>query len=240
MIAEICAGSYEDAKIAFEAGADRIELNQALELGGLTPSFGSLKKTLELGIPVTVMIRNRPGGFCYSEAVYQSMKEDLLLFCETAIEGAAFGFLTDGYKIDEKRTKEFTDILHDHGKNAVFHRAFDNTRSPNAIDRLVDLGVDRVLTSGRAKTAIQGVGNFAEFKNKNITVVAGSGLNPQNLDEFHRAVTLTQYHSSASGFGFDPTAELNADFNTAGDGKFRKTNKKTAKAFVDAVHRLQP
>ena len=149
-IVEICCGSYEDALNAYKGGAQRIELNSALYLGGLTPSIASLIKTKQnTDLKVIVMIRPRGAGFYYSEEDYEVMKEDCRLMLEHGADGIAFGFLNKDFSIDLKRTKEFIDIIKSYNKEAVFHRAFDCTSHPyQAIEQLIELGVNRILTSG--------------------------------------------------------------------------------------------
>ena len=92
-IVEICCGSYEDSLVAFKAKADRIELNSALYLGGLTPSIGTLRMVKRVvDIPVVTMVRNRGAGFCYSEESYEVMKEDARILLENGSDGLVFGF----------------------------------------------------------------------------------------------------------------------------------------------------
>ena len=111
-IVEICCGSYEDAFVAYRAGAKRIELNSALYLGGLTPSLGTLqlvKKNTDL--KVIAMVRPRGAGFCYSEADFEVMKMDAEILMENGADGIAFGCLDENGEIQEEQTKEIIDII---------------------------------------------------------------------------------------------------------------------------------
>lgn len=158
IILEVCCGSYEDAKEAAAGGADRIELNSALYLGGLTPSMGSVYRVKEtLKIPVVAMVRPRGGGFCYSKEEYETMLRDARLMLEQGVDGIAFGFLLEDRKVDEERTKNLIELIHFYHAEAVFHRAIDCTPDiMAAAGTLISLGTDRILTSGGRKSAIDG------------------------------------------------------------------------------------
>ena len=158
-IVEICCGSYSDALSAAHAGATRIELNSALSLGGLTPSLATLIKVKQdTSLKVIAMVRPRGAGFCYSDEEYEIMKEDAKIMLDHGVDGLAFGFLDKQGMIDEKRTLEFVQLIHRYHKEAVFHRAFDCVNDPfQAIEKLIDLQVDRVLTSGLKPKAIEAV-----------------------------------------------------------------------------------
>ena len=139
---EICCGSFEDAMTAYECGVRRIELNSALSLGGLTPSLGSLIMTKQYtDLEVMAMIRSRGAGFCYTEYQYEQMLEDMKLMLAYGSDGIVFGFLKEDRTIDEKRCREFVENIHNEGRQAVFHRAFDCAKDANqAIETLIDLG----------------------------------------------------------------------------------------------------
>lgn len=190
MILEVCCGSYEDAKKAAAGGADRIELNSALYLGGLTPSMGSVYRVKEnLAIPVIAMVRPRGGGFCYSKDEYETMLRDARLLLEQGVDGIAFGFLNENKEIDVERTKNFIELIHFYHAKAVFHRAVDCTPDiMDAVKTLVVLGTDRILTSGGRKTAIDGQETIAclqkEYGEKlEILPEAGLGL-PMQRNSF--------------------------------------------------------
>ena len=121
MIYEVCCGCTDDAVNAFKGGADRIELNSALFLGGLTPSLGTLLKVKELvKIPVMAMVRPREGGFCYTDNEYETMKADAALFLENGADGLVFGFLNADGTVDEERTGEFHALCRKWGRESVF------------------------------------------------------------------------------------------------------------------------
>ena len=139
---EICCGSYEDALAAWKGGAERIELNSALYLGGLTPSIGSLRLVKEnTGLKVISMVRPRGAGFNYTEAETEQMFADARILMENGSDGLAFGFLTSEGKIDSERTGRMIRLIHEFHGEAVFHRAFDCVEDPyEAIEELIRLG----------------------------------------------------------------------------------------------------
>ena len=157
-IIEICCGSYEDALNAYHGGAKRIELNNALHLGGLTPSLATLKLTKKnTNLKIITMIRPRGAGFCYNDIEFEVMKEDARCMLENKADGIAFGCLNQDGSINEKQTKEMIDIIKEYQGEVVFHRAFDCVADPYAsIELLIHLGVDRILTSGLKPKAMDG------------------------------------------------------------------------------------
>lgn len=155
---EVCCGSYKDGLRAYKGGATRIELNSALYLGGLTPSVASLKLLKrETTLTIICMVRPRGAGFTYDEIEYKQMLLEAEELLENGADGLAFGFLNSDHTINEKRTREFVELIHKYHRTAVFHRAFDCCDDlDHAMTQLVELGIDRVLTSGGQPTAIDG------------------------------------------------------------------------------------
>jgi copper homeostasis protein len=197
---EICTNSYQSAKNAQDAGAHRIELCQELSVGGVTPSYGLLKKVLEnLKIPVFVLIRPRGGNFVYSKAEFDIMKTNIQLCKDLGCHGVVSGVLNSDKTIDLKRTKELIELSQP--LPFTFHRAFDGTVSPKlALEQLIDLGVERVLTSGQETAAEKGLELLNELhKNSKgrITILAGGGISVENVKKF-KAIGLKEIHASAS------------------------------------------
>jgi copper homeostasis protein len=153
VLLEVAVASVEDALAARSGGADRIEANAALALGGLTPSLGTLvevKAAVEL--PAMVMVRPRPGGFAYSQAEFKVMQRDVDLALQYKADGIVFGILNDEGRVDTDRCRHLVRQVSD--RVAVFHRAFDVTPDPfEALEQLFDLGFRRVMTSGQEATA---------------------------------------------------------------------------------------
>lgn len=189
MLLEICAANYQSAINAQKAGAHRIELCSELAVGGITPSYGLLKKVMEeLTIPVMVLIRPRSGNFVYSDAEFDIMKRDIELCKELDCTGIVSGVLTADFKIDIKRTSELIELSRP--LPFTFHRAFDHiTDTFEAIDQLIELGVERILSSGSSKTAVLGINNLTEdqeIAGNNLIVMPGGGINADNAIAFFK------------------------------------------------------
>ena len=154
MIIEVCAESYEYAVKAEKAGADRIELCKDLHLAGLTPDYESVKRTIDtLNIPVFILIRPREGNFIYSNKEFELMKSDIVKFKEIGSKGIVSGVLNDDKTIDIERTKELVVLSRPLG--FTFHRAFDVVTDPlNEIENLINIGIDRILTSGQKEQVL--------------------------------------------------------------------------------------
>ncbi len=207
---EVCCGSYEDALASYKGGAKRIELNSALYLGGLTPTLASLilaKKHTDL--KVITMVRPRGAGFCYTEAEFETMKVDARLMMENGADGIAFGCLTKEGEIDVEQTKKIIDIIKEYNGEVVFHRAFDCVKDADkAMETLIDLHVDRVLTSGLKPKAMEGIDMIAHLQEKygdKIQILAGSGMNASNTLEMMEKTGIWQVHSSCKSWRNDPT-----------------------------------
>lgn len=187
MIIEVCAESYEYAEKAEKAGADRIELCKHLHLDGLTPNYKTAKKTIDnLNIPVFVLIRPRHGDFNYSEKEFELMKTDIIKFKEMGCKGIVSGVLNNDNTIDIKRTNELVNLSRP--LEFTFHRAFDVVTDPlKELEKLIQLGVDRVLTSGQKQKADKGIELLKELKKNSkdkIIIMPGSGINKSNIMNF--------------------------------------------------------
>lgn len=197
---EICANSYQSVINAQKAGADRIELCSELAVGGITPSFGLIKKATEtLKIPVFVLIRPRSGNFTYSEDEFDIMKQDILQCKALGCSGIVSGILYKNNTIDIERTKALIDLAKP--LPFTFHRAFDWVENPHeAIKQLLDLGAERVLTSGQKTTAEKGIELLKQLKeltNNSMTILPGGGINAENAILFKDAGFI-EIHCSAS------------------------------------------
>jgi copper homeostasis protein len=200
MILEICANSYQSAVNANIAGAHRIELCSEISVGGTTPSYGLLKKVMaDIDIPVHVLIRPRSGNFTYSGKEFDIMKENIRLCKDLGCAGIVTGVLHEDNTIDIKRTSELIELSKP--MSFTFHRAFDVVLHPReALLQLLNLGVNRLLTSGQQEKAESGIGLLIELqklaKNK-LTILPGSGINSDNCIHFKNN-DFTEIHSSAS------------------------------------------
>lgn len=209
-IVEICCGSYEDALAAYRAGAKRIELNSALYLGGLTPSLGTLRLVKQnTGLKVIAMVRPRGAGFCYSKADFETMKIDTEILMEKGADGIAFGCLDENGNIHMEQTKDIIDVIKKYQGEVVFHRAFDCVKDPfESMEKLISMGVDRVLTSGLKAKAMEGLEMIAKLQKaygEKIEILAGSGINASNALEIMDKTGIHQIHSSCKGWIKDPT-----------------------------------
>lgn len=207
---EICTGSYADCMAAFHGGAERVELNSALSVGGLTASVAVLRCVKkETTLKVICMVRPRAGGFCYDEAETKIMMEEARLLLENGADGIAFGFLHADGTVHRERTLQMSELIHSSGKEAVFHRAFDVTKDPfQAMEVLLSCKIDRLLTSGQRAKAMQGAELIAQLQDRfgdRIEILAGSGVNAQNAGELLARTGIRQVHSSCKGYRLDPT-----------------------------------
>lgn len=198
---EVCVDSVESARAAETAGADRIELCQALGEGGLTPSAGLMEAVCEEArIDVAVMIRPRPGDFHYSEAEFAVMQKDLRLAKQAGADVIVLGLLNPDGTVDQDRTRRLVDAARP--LPVTFHRAFDMVRDPvEALETLVQLGVSRVLTSGLERSALEGLDLITDLVRRaahRITVVPGGGITERNLQKILRQSGAREFHVSAS------------------------------------------
>ena len=210
---EVCAGSVQDCINAQLGGADRVELNSALHLGGLTPSLAMLKLVKEkTSLKVICMDRPRAAGFCYDDVEIETMFEDAKILLENGADGISFGFLNSDATINVTETKKMVELIHQYQKEAVFHRAFDCVDDPmHAIKQLIDCGVDRILTSGLQPTAMQGASVLEKLQSEfgdQIELLAGSGINANNIRALKEQTGLHQFHGSCKEWCKDPTTTV--------------------------------
>lgn len=175
---EVCVDSVESAMAAEEGGADRVELCDNLLEGGTTPSAGMIALARKhLGIGLQVIIRPRGGDFCYSDIEYAVMRRDIETAKALGSNGVVIGILKPDGCIDVERTRTLIDLARP--MNVTFHRAFDMTRDPHqALEDLIDLGVDRILTSGQAFSVLEGLDMIAELvriANDRLIIMPGGG-----------------------------------------------------------------
>ena len=199
VLIEVYCGSIDDAEAAEKGGADRIELNSALFLGGLTPSAGALKEVKNrVDIPVMAMIRPRAGGFCYTDNEFRVMKKDTAEAIKQGVDGIVCGILNEDGTIDTERCREIIEIVGD--REVVFHRAFDVVPDPwRAVDKLIELGFDRILTKGqgnRIEAGMELLQEIIEYVEEEIEILPG-GIKPFNYDYVLNNLDCDQVHISA-------------------------------------------
>jgi copper homeostasis protein len=197
ILIEACVDSIESALAAGRGGAHRIELCANLVEGGTTPSAGTLAVCrARLDIPICVLIRPRGGDFLYSAAELAVMLEDIHRAKQAGAQGIVTGVLRADGEIDTDRTRELIGAARP--LRVTFHRAFDVCRDAGrALDRLIALGVDRVLTSGQAATAPEGAEAIAGLVRKasgRIAILPGGGITEDNVAALVRATAVTEVH----------------------------------------------
>lgn len=207
VLLEVPIASVEDALAAQTGGADRVELNAALDLGGLTPSLATIVEARRVvTLPCVVMLRPRPGGFCYSDHEFRTVLRDLGYALTEGANGLAFGFLTVAGEVDVARCREVIQHL-PKDVEAVFHRAFDVTPDPHrALEQLIDLGFTRVMTSGQEATAYNGISRIAKLIDQaadRIEVLPAGGITRFTVADVVTRTGCRQVHASLRHPQFD-------------------------------------
>lgn len=197
---EICIDSVQSAIAAEKGGAKRVELCDNLADGGTTPSAGMIEMTRKyIDIGLQVLIRPRRGDFLYSDTEFEIMKRDIEIAKIMGANGFVFGLLQQDGNIDMERTRELIELCRP--MNVTFHRAFDLTPDPyRALEDLVSLGVDRILTSGQKQSAYLGLDLITELVKKaggRLIILPGGGINEGNIREIVEQSGVTECHTSA-------------------------------------------
>lgn len=186
MIVEVCAASFESALLAEQAGADRIELCSELGVGGITPSPGLFESVRSaVSLPIHVLIRPRSGDFSYSEKEFEVIKADIEYFKAHGAKGIVCGALKTDNSLDVPGLEKL--LKWSEGVSFTFHRAFDWVGDPmESFDILQQMGVKCLLTSGKSKTAIEGIDLLLALNDRaeKITVMPGAGIRPGNARKF--------------------------------------------------------
>lgn len=196
---EICVDDLLGAEVAIKGGATRLEVCSALEIGGLTPSFGFLKHIREKGFNCRVMIRPHNRGFIYSSQEIQQMCADISLVKQMGFQGVVFGACDKNSELDIRNLTKL--ILQAQGMEIAIHRAFDLVPNPiKSMEILIGLGVNSILTSGGANKAIDGINILTQLQDKSrgqIEILAGGGVSPENIYEIMERTKIRSIHSSA-------------------------------------------
>ena len=197
---EACVDSPESSIAAQEGGADRLELCADLLEGGITPSAGTIDLVCKkVNIPVMVMVRPRGGDFCYSDYEFEEMKRDIELAKQYNISGVVFGILNEDGTVDKKRVNELVQLARP--LKITFNRAFDMTRDPfEALNNLIELGIERVLTSGHEINVDEGIETLkklVERSENKIIIMPGGGVNENNAAKIVNRCNVKEIHGSA-------------------------------------------
>ena len=199
---EIAVETVEAAEAAQRAGASRIELCADLHEGGVTPPLALLDAAREnLHIPIFVMVRPRCGDFIYSAAEFEGMKASIATAKKAGADGIVLGLLTPAPRVDIQRTRELITLVQP--LPVTFHRAFDEIADlPKALEDVIQAGGTRILTSGGAKTALEGmhaIANLITAAAGRITIVPGAGITAENISQLAAATQAREFHAGLSG-----------------------------------------
>ena len=196
---EVCVDSVESGIAAAKGGADRIELCANLIIGGTTPElslFRILKEKID--IPINVMIRPRYGDFCYTDNEFKVMKQTVGDFIDSGADGFVFGILESDGCLDIDRLKILVDFVK--GKRTTLHRCFDMCRDmESSLEEVIRLGFDTILTSGGENSCVDGIGTLKTLNalaNGRIDIMAGAGINADNIKYIHDNSGITSFHMS--------------------------------------------
>lgn len=197
---EICIDSVDGAIAAQQGGAQRVELCDNLVEGGTTPSIGTIRLArAQIRIGLNVIIRPRGGDFCYTPLEFEVMRQDILAAREAGADGVVIGLLLPDGRVDRERTRALVELARP--LSVTFHRAIDLCRdSSEALEDLVETGVDRILTSGRQPTALEGAEVIARLVRQSagrVVIMAGGGVNAETLPPLLAATGVSEVHFSA-------------------------------------------
>jgi copper homeostasis protein len=200
IILEACVANVESAVSAEAAGADRIELCNVLGAGGITPSYGIIEKvSRKISIPVHVLVRPREGDFLYSDDEFDTMAADIEVCKKLGVAGVVTGILKENGSVDAERCKKLIQAARP--MSVTFHRAFDLTADAfTALEDIIQLGCERILTSGQRATAIHGAGFISGLISQaasRIILMPGGGINENNITQLRKITGAKEFHLSA-------------------------------------------
>ncbi|WP_430471970.1 copper homeostasis protein CutC [Thalassospira lucentensis] len=202
---EVCVESFTDAMRAVEAGADRIEYCSALALGGLTPTPGALARLNDIPAPCMVMIRPRPGGFWYEPEDVAIMKREIAIARDSGAAGVVFGACDRNAHLD---VSVLSDLMSDcAGLQTTLHRVFDDVPDQRyALEQAIEIGFDRILTSGgkpEAKSGAKQIAALIKDAAGRIVILPGAGVSAENATEILEVTGATELHASCKAVMID-------------------------------------
>ena len=208
---EICTFNLTDTKVASNHKISRIELCEKKDLGGITPRRELIKESLQLGTPIHPIIRPRGGDFNYSSREFDIMLDDVSFCRDNRCSGIVFGFLNKKNDVDISLCREIIKVSGN--MSLTFHRAFDKTRNPfESMEKIIDLGFDRILTSGQKRDAVSGlslINTLTEKSNGRISIMPGAGVRSSNIDILFDNKKISEFHSSCYINNLFSVKELN-------------------------------
>lgn len=201
-ILEVCAGDIGSVMAAAEGGAQRVELCAALALGGVTPSEGFVRAAAaQIGVKCHVLIRPREGDFVYTRYEAEIMLDDIDMAARCGATGVVIGALTPDNRIDADICGTLIERAKEAGLSVTFHRAFDCVANPlEALETVISMGADRLLTSGLARTAMEGADMLHRLNlhaRGRISLIAAAGVNSANAAQVLRLSSCHEIHASA-------------------------------------------
>ena len=213
VLVEIIASSADDCEIIQAAGADRIELCGAMALGGTTPSLGLVAEAKRrTTLPLMVMLRPREAGMAFTEGEFATMLADLPYLFDAGADGIVTGISLPGGGIDVARMATIAEIVKGKGRALVCHRAFDLTPDPlTAMEQLIDIGFDRILTSGQRSTAAEGaelIAALVQAAGGRIEILPACGIDGSNAASLIARTGVDQVHLAAFDAVRDPSTDL--------------------------------
>jgi copper homeostasis protein len=231
---EICANSIQSALAAQQGGATRIELCDNMAEGGTTPSAGMIRECKRLlTIPFFPIIRPRGGDFLYSEEEVNVMKQDILFCKESGAEGVVIGILKADGSIDKERCRELMELARP--MQVTFHRAFDRSIDLSAaLEDIIALGCERVLTSGGQIAAADAIPQLIALVKQaagRISILAGSGVNEENISQIAVRTAIKEFHSTAKEITFSAMEYKGDRRLSQQDGEFPIFETKAEKVF---------
>jgi len=220
IILEVCIDSVEAAIAAQQGGAHRVELCADLLEGGTTPSAGTIQLARRsVDIDINVIIRPRGGDFCYTPIEFEVMKLDIETAKAAGANGVVIGILNEDGSVDKERTRELVALARP--MSVTFHRAFDMTRDPyEALETLIELGVDRVLTTGQESSVLEGldvITNLLEKAGERIIIMPGGGITEHNFKKIVEASGVVEVHFLAPGTRESPMTYRNPNCFMGGE-----------------------
>ena len=239
-IIEIATSDFATTQSAVEGGADRIELCANLAEGGTTPSYGTLKQCREeFSVSLFPIIRPRGGDFLYTKDEFEIMLKDLKLCKQLGCDGVVIGLLNMDGTIDIVRTATLIEAAYPLG--ITFHRAFDRCKEPfEALEQLIDIGCERILTSGQQPSVVDGVELVAELNKKadeRIIIMPGSGVRKENIKMLAEKTGCVEFHSSLRGKEMSKMAFLHPSFKDSGECYMNNAiDMQEAEALRNALH----
>lgn len=239
---EIATTDYAGTEAAVKGGADRIELCTALSEGGLTPSFGLIKKCRDkFDLPIFPMIRPRSGDFLYSDEEYRIMKKDVTLCREIGCDGIVAGFLKEDGSIDKKRISKIVERAYP--MEVSFHRAFDRCIDPfEALEDIIAAGCQRILTSGQQLTAPEGaalINKLIQAAKNRIIIMPGSGVNIDTIKTLLEATGAEEFHASMRTTINSKMKFLHPSFINPGNYEHPGILEEEMRAFKNELEKLQ-